>query len=406
MSKNKKPELAAPAGDWKMLTAAIKSGANAVYFGIDKLNMRAKAENFKLVELPEIVNICKKNNVSTHLTLNTIVYEHELDELKNIITSAKEVGIDMIICWDMSVIKKCVEYNLPFCVSTQASISNSHAAGFYKKLGAKRIVLARECTLEQIIEIKKNTNIEIETFIHGAMCIAESGRCLLSHEVFGKSANRGECLQPCRREYSIVDIEEKHSLIIGESYVLSPTDLCTIDFIDKLIGAGIDAFKIEGRKRSPEYIAKVVAAYREAIDLYFENKLSSEAKAGLIKKLSEVYNRGFSSGFYFGTPGEKDYSNEYGSKATTRKLFVGKVLNYYNKSKIAYMKISSNEINIGDNLYVIGKTTGVVEIRINSMMKDDQSIHTARRGDDITFPCSEKVRMNDQVYKIIELDNE
>src|SRR4030042_802507 len=301
MSKNKKPELAAPAGDWKMLTAAIKSGANAVYFGIDKLNMRAKAENFKLVELPEIVNICKKNNVSTHLTLNTMVYEHELDELKNIITSAKEVGIDMIICWDMSVIKKCVEYNLPFCVSTQASISNSHAAGFYKKLGAKRIVLARECTLEQIIEIKKNTNIEIETFIHGAMCIAESGRCLLSHEVFGKSANRGECLQPCRREYSIVDIEEKHSLIIGESYVLSPTDLCTIDFIDKLIGAGIDAFKIEGRKRSPEYIAKVVAAYREALDLYFENKLSSEAKAGLIKKLSEVYNRGFSSGFYFGT---------------------------------------------------------------------------------------------------------
>ncbi|MEG8946739.1 U32 family peptidase [Rosettibacter firmus] len=396
-----KPELLAPAGDWSMLNAAIKAGADAIYFGVESLNMRAMAKNFELKDLKEISNICKKNNIKAHLTLNSIIFEDELQELDRIISAAKDAGIDMIIGWDLSVLQKCKEYEMPFCISTQASISNSEAAKFYKNLGAKRIVLARECTLDKIIEIKNKVDIEIETFVHGAMCVAISGRCFMSHEVFNKSANRGECLQPCRREYEIVDKDEKFSLIIGDGYVLSPKDLCTVDFIDRLIEAKIDAFKIEGRKRSPEYIYKVVSVYRNAIDLYYENKLTSEIKSKFFEELSKVYNRGFSPGFYFGTPGEEGFTDAYGSKATTRKVYVGKVLNYYKKNKIAYVKIEAGELNVGDSIYIIGNTTGVVELTIEEMMQENDKLQKAERGNEITFPCKELVRENDKVYKII-----
>lgn len=404
MNKNKKPELLAPAGDWKMLTTAVNSGADAVYFGIEKLNMRAKAANFRLNELPEIVAYCRNNNVDTHLTLNSIVYENELPELDLIISSAKDAGIDMIICWDTAVIQKCKDYNMPICISTQASISNSSAANFYKELGAKRIVLARECTLENIIEIKQNTCIEIETFIHGAMCIAVSGRCLLSHHMFGKSANRGECIQPCRREFEIIDKDENKSLILGNDYILSPNDLAAIEFIDKLIDAGIDSFKIEGRKRSPEYIARVVSTYRKAIDLYFNNELTNEIKTEMKRALATVYNRGFSTGFYFGTPGEDAYAEKYGSQATTRKVYVGKVLNYFSNKKIGHIRIIASDLHKGDNLYIIGPTTGVVEVKLVSMMKDEMTVESVDKGDEITFRCGEKIRSSDQVYKIIKAD--
>lgn len=401
---NKKPELLAPAGNWSMLNAAIKAGANAIYLGVESLNMRALAKNFELDELPEIVKHCKNNGVDVHLTLNTIVYENELDELEIIIKKAKEAGVDLIIGWDFAVIQLCKKYNVPFCVSTQASVSNSVSAEFFRQLGAKRIVLARECSLEQIKEIKNKVDIEIEAFIHGAMCIAISGRCFMSHEVFNKSANRGECLQPCRREYEIKDRDEKFSMILGQNYVLSPKDLSTIDFIELLIEAGIDSFKIEGRKRSPEYIYKVVSAYRKAIDLYYENKLNDEIKAELKNKLSEVYNRGFSAGFYLGTPGEKDYAEAYGSLATTRKRFIGRVINYYKKNKVAHILIDAEQLEPGDKLYIIGNTTGVVELKIDSMLKDDKPIYRALKGDDITIYCEEKVRENDKVYKIVKIN--
>ncbi|MFC2134148.1 peptidase U32 family protein [Bacteroidota bacterium] len=404
MKKIKKPELLAPAGDWKMLVTAVNSGADAVYLGVEKLNMRAKAVNFQLDELPEIAAYCNENNVDTHLTLNTIVYEDELKDLEIIISAAKNAGVDMIICWDMSVIQKCNEQGMPFCISTQASISNSAAANYYKKLGAKRIVLARECTLENIIEIKKSTDIEIETFIHGAMCIAVSGRCLLSHHMFGQSANRGECIQPCRREFEIRDKDEDKSLILGDDYILSPNDLSTIDFIDKLIDAGIDAFKIEGRKRSPEYIAKVVSTYRNAIDLHVQGKLTEEIKAEMNNKLSKVYNRGFSTGFYFGTPGEESYAEKYGSQATSRKVYAGKVLNYFSNKKIAHIRLIAASITKNDDLYIIGKSTGVVEVKLSSMMKDESFVEGAGKGDEITFTCNEKIRSNDQVYKIIQIN--
>ncbi len=250
---NDKPELMSPAGDWTMLNAVIKAGANAVYFGIDKLNMRAKAANFKIEELTEIVSLCKKNNVKTYLTLNTLVYEEELKEVNEIISAAKKSGVDRIICWDLAVAMKCKEHKIPFCISTQASVSNSASAAFYKSIGAVRIVLARECSLEEIKKIRANTNLEIEAFIHGAMCVAVSGRCFMSHDLFGKSANRGECVQPCRREFSvsaepsldkeIYDPTTNKSMLIGEDYVLSAKDLCTIEFIDELIEAGINPLK-------------------------------------------------------------------------------------------------------------------------------------------------------------------
>lgn len=389
-----------PAGDWTMLSAAINAGANAVYFGIDKLNMRAKAANFTIDELPQIVRLCKARNVKTYLTLNTIVYEEEIKELDKIVFSAKSAEIDRIICWDLAVAQICKKYEIPFCVSTQGSVSNSLSAALYKQLGAVRIVLARECSLKEIKRIRVNTDLEIEAFIHGAMCIAVSGRCFMSHHLFGSSANRGECIQPCRREYEVKDTITGKLMVIGEDYVLSAKDLCTVEFIDKLIEAGIDSFKIEGRKRSPEYVAKVVSVYRRAIDLYFEKKLTEEIKKDLLKELEEVYNRGFSTGFYFGKPSSDDYAEIYGSKATTKKEYVGKVLNYYKKSKIAYIVMESGKIAIDNEILIIGPTSGVVNLSLNKIIKDEAEITTAEKSDRITFPCEFQVRPHDRVYVI------
>ncbi len=394
------PELMAPAGDWTMLQTAIKAGADAVYFGVNKLNMRAKAKNFDAAELPKVVSLCKKKNVKTYLTLNTIVFEDELAEAESIIVQARQSGIDRVICWDLAVSELCNIHNMPFCISTQGSISNSLSASFYKKLGAVRIVLARECSLEQIKQIRANTDLEIEAFIHGAMCIAVSGRCFMSHHLFGKSANRGECVQPCRREYEVYDTALDQSLIIGEDYVLSPKDLCTIEFIDQLIEAGIDSFKIEGRKRSPEYVFKTVSVYRWAIELYFEGKLDNAAKKNFLAELESVYNRGFSSGFYFGVPSSSDYSNAYGSKATERKEFAGKVLNYYKKAKAVYISIDAGTISINDELYIIGPTTGVVNLKLESLMIEDKRVAKAGKGERATFPCEQLVRQNDAVYVV------
>ncbi|MBI1937989.1 MAG: U32 family peptidase [Ignavibacteriales bacterium] len=400
MNHKTKPELLAPAGDWSMLNTAINSGADAVYFGVDKLNMRAAADNFTLAELPEIVDHCKLNDVKAHLAVNSIVYENELEYLDELIRTAKSAGVDMIICWDLAVIQKCSEYNMPFCISTQASISNSESAKFYERLGAKRIVLARECTLDKIKEIIGKVNIEVETFVHGAMCVAISGRCFMSHEVFGKSANRGECIQPCRREYEIIDKDDKHSFILGEDYVLSPKDLCAIEFIDKLIEAGISSFKIEGRKRSPEYIAKVVSIYRKAIDLYYEQRLTEETKQNFVFELKKVYNREFSPGFYFGTPGSESFVHSHGSVATTRKVYIGKILNYYKKSKVAFIKLETGNLKPGESIYIIGNNTGTVELKINKIILDDNEIAEAIKGMSVTIECDDRVREHDKVYKI------
>jgi len=405
--KNNKPELMAPAGDWTMLRAAVSNGADAVYFGLDKLNMRAKAANFTVEELPEIISFCKEHNVKTYLALNTIVFEEELTELEEIIIAAKNNGVDRIICSDLAVADLCQKHDFPFCISTQSSISNSLAADVYKRMGAVRIVLARECSLKEIKKIRTKTNLEIEAFIHGAMCIAVSGRCFMSHHLFGKSANRGECVQPCRREYEVNDPSIDKTLIIGEDYVMSPQDLCTIEFIDQLIESGIDSFKIEGRKRAPEYVAKVVSVYRQAIDLYFsqrdgvpDNLLTDEKKKELLTELGKVYNRGFSSGFYFDVPSSEEYAGVNGSKATTRKVYVGKVLNYFQEPQVAHILLESGKIQVEDELLIMGETTGVIEIILEKMIVNDKYESSAKRGDEITLKIPTLVRKNDKVYLI------
>jgi len=225
----------------------------------------------------------------------------------------------------------------------------------------------------------------------------------MSHHLFGKSANQGECIQPCRREYEVYDNAIDKSMIIGTDYVLSPNDLCTIEFIDQLIESGINSFKIEGRKRSPEYTAKTVSVYRKGIDLYFENKLDKEIKKELLRELETVYNRGFSTGFYFGIPSSEDYADIYGSKATSRKDYIGKVLNYYKKANAAYIQIETGNIEVSDNILIVGPTSGVVELKVESIIKDDQSIQTAEKGDRITLPCTQLVRPHDKVYRIVNI---
>lgn len=397
---SKFPELMAPAGDWTMLRAAVSNGADAIYFGLDKLNMRAKAANFSVEELPKIVSFCNEHKVKTYLTLNTIVYEEELSELEEIIVAAKQNRVDRIICSDLAVADLCHKHNFPFCISTQSSISNSLAADVYKRMGAVRIVLARECSLDEIKKIRAKTDLEIEAFVHGAMCIAVSGRCFMSHHLFGKSANRGECIQPCRREYEVYDPAIDKSLIIGEDYIMSPQDLCAIEFIDQLIETGIDSFKIEGRKRAPEYVAKVVSVYRQAIDLYFESKLTEEKKKELLIELEKVYNRGFSSGFYFGVPSSEEYAGVEGSKATTRKSYVGKVLNYYKEIEVAHFLIESGKIKIDDEILIMGETTGVLDIKLEKFSVNDTENTIANRGDEITLKVPSLVRRNDKVYLI------
>lgn len=397
---SKLPELMAPAGDWTMLHAAVSNGADAVYFGLDKLNMRAKAANFTIDELPELITFCKEHNVLTYLTLNTIVFEEELSELEEIIIAARENGVDRIICSDLAVADLCFKHQMPFCISTQSSISNSLAADVYQRMGAVRIVLARECSLDEIKKIRAKTDLEIEAFIHGAMCIAVSGRCFMSHHLFDKSANRGECVQPCRREYEVYDPSIDKSLIVGEDYIMSPKDLCTIEFIDQLIEAGIDSLKIEGRKRSPEYVAKVVSTYRQAIDLYFKQNLTKEKKKELLADLETVYNRGFSSGFYFDIPSSEEYAGVNGSKATTRKVYVGKVLNYFQEPQVAHILLESGEIKIEDELLIMGETSGVIELKIEKMNVNDNVSTYAKRGEEITIKVSSLVRRNDKVYLI------
>ena len=390
----------APAGDWTMLRAAVSNGADAVYFGLDKLNMRAKATNFSVDELREVVSFCKEHKVKTYLTLNTIVFEEELSDLEEIIIAAKQNGVDRIICSDLAVADLCRKHDFPFCISTQSSITNSLAADVYKRMGAVRIVLARECSLEEIKKIRAKTDLEIEAFVHGAMCIAVSGRCFMSHHLFGKSANRGECIQPCRREYEVYDPAIDKALVIGEDYIMSPKDLCTIEFIDQLIEAGIDSFKIEGRKRAPEYVAKAVSVYRQAIDLYFESQLTEEKKKELLIELEKVYNRGFSSGFYFDIPSSNEYAGVEGSKATTRKSYVGKVLNYYKEIEVAHILMESGQIKTDDEILIMGETTGVLDIKLEKFSVNDIENSIANRGDEITLKIPSLVRRNDKVYLI------
>lgn len=404
--KSKKTILLAPVGSWDMLSAAINSGANAIYFGIKGLNMRdSGARNFLISDLKKIVDVCHSSNIQAYLTVNTIIFENEIKKVDKILTNAKKAKIDAIIAWDFSVISLCKKYKLPIYLSTQASVSNFEAIKQYHKLGVKRFVLARECTLSQIKEITKKTkkldkDIQIEVFIHGAMCVSVSGRCFLSQFLYGNetSANRGKCIQPCRRSYIIKDPETEKELDVHNNYILSPKDLCTLPFIDKLIKAGIDIFKIEGRGRSPEYVSVVTSCYREAIDAYYNRKLTSELKDKLIEKLKTVYNKGFSSGFYLGKP-INEWAGTYGTLATKKKTYIAKILNLYKKINVAEIKLENGPLKVGDTILIIGKNTGAHEQKVTSMQKDvSHPLQIANKGDVIAIKLDKMIEKADLIY--------
>jgi putative protease len=384
-----KYELLAPAGNFQMLSTAINAGANAVYFGLQEFSMRESAKNFKISDLPKIKKICGKK-VKMYLTMNTIIYDNELKKVEKIIKEIKN-KVDAIICWDLSIIQLCKKYKIPIHISTQASVSNIETAKFYKKLGAKRIVLARELNLKQIKEISKI--IDIECFIHGALCSSISGRCFTSQFLFNSSANRGKCLHPCRRSYIVKD-NEGNELKVENNKIFSAKDLCTLPFLEELKKAGIKSFKIEGRNRDPRYVDIVVRTYRKAID----KKLSKKEIDNSINELNKIYNKGFSSGFYLGVPTSDDLAKIENSASNEKKHFVGKITHYFPKIKVATIKLVSS-LKVGDEIIIIGKMTGLEKSSVKQIEINKKSIKKAKKGQEIGIKLP-LVKKNDEVYVI------
>ncbi len=416
----KRPELMAPAGDMISLRAALDSGANAVYFGIVSMNMRANAKNFAVEDLPVVANLCHEYKAKAYLALNTIIFDHEVELAENLVNKAKEAGIDGIICWDFSVVELALKYKMKVLLSTQMSVANAHSIAFlYKNFGIRRFVLARECTLEEIASIRTNlkkllgeesSKIEIEVFAHGAMCVSVSGRCFMSQFAFNESANRGECRQPCRREYLIKDIREGKEFLIGQDYVMSPKDLCSLPFLEKLLDVGADSLKIEGRGRSAEYVSVVTKAYRDFIDFYMENRRKDDfferlepLRKELLEKVDSVFHRGFSEGFFFGRQ-ISEWSGGNGSKASHRKTHVGVVTNFFKRVSVAEIKVEGRDFKVGDELMFQGQTTGVKTLKVLSIEENEKAVDIARKGSVVGVKLSEIVRENDQVFMIVPVE--
>lgn len=407
---DKKINLLAPAGDFSCLMAAIQSKADSIYFGIDNLNMRANSTgNFKIDDLSEISCICKKNKIKAYLTLNTVIYDDDDAKMKSILQAAKNAGIDGIIASDFAVIQSAREIGLKVHISTQANVSNFEAVKFFSKY-ADVIVLARELTLEKIKSICqkiKDENIlgpggelvQIELFIHGALCVGISGKCYMSLAQYNMSANRGECLQACRRKYRVIEEETGKELIIDNKFVMSPKDLCTISFLDQIIDSGCLVLKIEGRARPAEYVKNVVSCYREALEAIKSKSYTKDKIDKWIEKLSSVFNRGFwHGGYYLGSDLEM-WSGCYGSKALKKKTYVGKATNYFSKIKVAEFQIQARDLKVGDEILIIGSKTGIISSKITSLTTDVET-SLAKIGQKAAFPISEKVRKNDQLYII------
>ncbi|MBN2451107.1 MAG: U32 family peptidase [Lentisphaeria bacterium] len=389
------PELLAPAQDFACLHAAIHAGCNAVYLGLEGLNMRTAARNFRGEELPAASAVCRDEKVRLYLTLNSIVYDGEMGEVRSLLEGALGL-VDAVICWDPAVIRLCREMGHGIHISTMASVANSATARFYQSLGAVRVVPARECTLAEVKTIRQETGIEVETFVHGAMCVNYSGRCFLGQDVFQQSGNRGRCVQPCRREYLITEVEDGDQYILGQDYVLSARDVCTLPFLEELLEAGIDAFKIEGRNRNPEYVDTTVRCYRRAIEAYREGALDEALKAELTTELASVFNRRFSDGFYHGRPIEA-FTQSRRNQATHRKEYVGIVTNYYARAGAVEVDVKSHGFRAGDELMIQGPTTGVVSFRPQEMRVGNATVSEAGRGI-VTARLGQKVRRGDRVY--------
>ncbi|MBY9019367.1 MAG: U32 family peptidase [Candidatus Lokiarchaeota archaeon] len=409
----KKIELMAPLKNLKSLNAVVET-ADAVYFGVEGLNMRMFSDNFKLNNLPDIVKKCHDNEIKAYLTTNIIMYENEFELLDKMLDKAVEAEVDAIIVHDIGAIELAKEKGLNFHISTQASISNSRTAKFYESLGAERLILARELSLEQIKDIKqKILRAEIETFVHGAQCTSISGRCYFSAEICGSqeySANRGRCVQPCRRKWRVYDDQNNEFLYDG-AFFINAKDLCMIEHVPKLIEANIDAFKIEGRMRDPIYIEEVTTCYREAINAYYNENFTQEKVKNWLKRLNKVYNRGFSTGFYFGLPKGSEIQSEYdGNIASHRKIEIGKVLNYFPEKSAAKILLTSGKLKLKDEIFIIGTHTDTflkqeinsIQIKGKKNLSETPFVSSKENRITIGIQVEKPVKKNDKIY-VMEL---
>jgi len=399
---NDQVELLAPLKNFKSLNAVLDS-ADSVYFGIEDLNMRSFADNFKLRDLAKIVQKCHNKDIKAYLTLNVILYENEFNHLEKILEKSVKAKIDAIIVHDLGAIDLIKQKGLDFHISTQANISNSYSARFYENIGAKRLILARELSIDQIKEINQKLKIaKIETFVHGAQCTSISGRCYFSAEICGSqdfSANRGKCTQPCRGKWTVYD-EKNNCFLYDGVFFINTKDLCMIEHIPELIEAGVDSFKIEGRMRGPSYVETVTQCYREAIDAYYTSSFSKQKVEGWISNLKKVYNRGFSTGFYFGIPnGEEISRKKNGNVSNYRKIEIGKVINYFPEKKAAKILLYKGKLRLGDEIFIIGKNTDTYLRQIISSIQIKQKKNLVE-----TPPISEgsKIRIGIKVDKRVK----
>lgn len=413
MTVSGKIELMCPAGNFESLQAALDNGADSIYFGVEQLNMRARSSvNFTLDDLDEITRRCSPKGVRTYLTLNTIIYDHDLSIIKTVLDRAKSASITAVIAMDQAVIAYARQIGMEVHISTQINITNIETVKFYS-LFADTMVLSRELSLSQVKKITSQINkeqikgpngklVEIEIFGHGALCMAVSGKCYLSLHSHNSSANRGACKQNCRKKYTVIDQESGFEIEIDNEYMMSPKDLCTIDFLDQVIDSGVKVLKIEGRGRAPEYVATVTKCYREAIDAISNGTFCKDAVSLWIKKLETVYNRGFWSGYYLGQKlGE--WSDNPGSNATQKKIYIGKGRHFYPKTKIGEFEIEAYNLSVGDKILIQGPTTGSQEAEVISMMVDDIPAQEAKKGDILTLPINFKIRPSDKLYKVIKV---
>ena len=412
MTSSGKIELMAPAGNFEALQAALDNGCDSVYFGVEQLNMRARASiNFTLDDLPEIARRCIEKNVRTYLTLNTIIYDHDLSIVKTLLNKAKEAQITAVIASDQAVIAMARSLGIEVHISTQLNVTNVETVKFYS-LFADTIVLSRELSLRQVKKITEQIEkeqimgpsgnlVEIEIFGHGALCMAVSGKCYLSLHSHNSSANRGACKQNCRKKYTVIDQESGFEIEIDNEYMMSPKDLCTLDFLDQVIDAGIKVLKIEGRGRAADYVATVIKTYRQAIDAYYEGTFTKEKVNTWMQDLATVYNRGFWSGYYLGQKlGE--WSDNPGSSATQKKVYVGKGMHYFPKSGIAEFKIEAYDIKKGDKILITGPSTGAQELVVDDMFVNDVQSEKATKGDSCTIKIPFRIRLSDKMYKMVE----
>lgn len=401
----------APVGSYESLRAAIQAGADAVYFGIGNLNMRSRsAANFTIDDLEKICSIAKQAGIRTYLTLNTIIYNHELDEMRQLVDAAKRVGVSAIIASDMAVITYARSVGVEVHISTQCNISNTEAVRFFSQW-ADVMVTARELPLRQVAEITqyirdndirgpKGELVQIEVFAHGALCMSVSGKCYLSLDNYNYSANRGACLQLCRREYLVKDLESDIELVVDNKYIMSPKDLCTIDFLDKIVKAGVRVLKIEGRGRSADYVKTVVECYKEAVAAIADGSYTQERIAGWKQRLSTVFNRGFWDGYYMGRK-MGEWTERYGSQATENKVYLGLIKNYFNRIGVAEAQMQTAEVlRPGDEVMVIGETTGVYRATVEELRLERDPVAEVQQGDRFSFATTEQLHRGDKLYRV------